>query len=220
MEPVIALFSAGGIVMIPLLLLSLASITLILERLLFWIKIARRQPAIVREVLQTFQTRPSDAQALLAQNVDLPIARILLTPLELPRNLAARLSPAGFRLALESATQRELPLLRRFNTVFDIVISVSPLLGLLGTVLGLIQSFSSLQISNPTASNATGIAAGISEALVSTVMGMAIAIVTLIFANVFRGLYRRQLALIQQYGSQLELLYLCRFQSKSVGAPR
>lgn len=218
MESVIDLVLAGGAVMVPLFLLSIAAVTFILERLLFWMKITRRQPAVIREVLYAFQSSPSEAQALLEQNTDLPIARILLAPLEMPQSLATRLSPAGFRLALESATQRELPLLRRFNTVFDIIISTAPLLGLLGTVLGLIRSFSSLQLGNPNASSASGIAAGISEALVSTVAGMAIAIVTLVFANAFRGLYRRQTALIQQYGNQMELLYLCRFQKKGTAS--
>jgi biopolymer transport protein ExbB len=49
---------------------------------------------------------------------------------------------------------------------------------------------------------------GISEALISTVAGLSVAIATLIFANTFRGLYRRQLALIQEYGGKLELIYL------------
>ncbi|MGB3615926.1 MAG: MotA/TolQ/ExbB proton channel family protein [Elainellaceae cyanobacterium] len=213
-EPAKTIFSAGGAVMVPLLVLSIAAITLIVERLLFWSRLVGRQPQVIRETLSLFHTNPAAALGLLQQNTDLPIARIFRDPLEAPQTLAMRLSPAAFRLALESATQRELPLLRRFNTVFDIIISVSPLLGLLGTVLGLIQSFSSLQLGDPTANGASGVAAGISEALVSTVAGMAIAIVTLIFANLFRGLYRRQLALIQQYGSQLELLYLCRFQKK------
>ncbi len=215
MEPVVNLFSSGGAVMVPLLLLSVAAITFILERLLFWSTIVRHQPALLRNVLYAFQTDPGEALTLLKQHAHLPVARILLAPLEMPQNISARLSPAGFRLALESATQRELPLLRRFNTLFDIVISVSPLLGLLGTVSGLIQSFSSLQLGSPNASDASGIAAGISEALVSTVVGMAIAIITLVFANIFRGLYRRQVAMIQEYGSQLELLYLCRFQKKT-----
>jgi biopolymer transport protein ExbB len=52
-----------------------------------------------------------------------------------------------------------------------------------------------------------GVSAGISEALVSTATGLVVAIVTLLFANTFRGLYLRQIALIQEYGGQMELLY-------------
>lgn len=195
--------------MIPLLFFSLLAIALIIERSIFWYRINHRQRKVVRDILSTFQYDSDTTVPRLKQNVDLPIARIFLEALEMPQ-----LSPNGFRLALESATQAELPLLRRFNTAFDIIISAAPLLGLLGTILGLIRSFSSLELGDLNASNAAAVTGGISEALVSTAAGMAIAIFTLIFANLFRGLYRRQVALIQEYGGQLELLYLCRYEQE------
>ncbi|MEB3359608.1 MAG: MotA/TolQ/ExbB proton channel family protein [Synechococcales bacterium] len=207
MERFVDLFAAGGIVMIPLLIFSLLAIALIVERIVFWVRIYRQQRKVVREILTIFQHNPDSTVPRLKQHADLPIARIFLEAMELPQ-----LSPNGFRLALESATQAELPLLRRFNTIFDIIISAAPLLGLLGTILGLIRSFSSLELGDLNASNAAGVTGGISEALISTAAGMAIAIFTLIFANLFRGLYRRQVALIQEYGGQLELLYLYRYE--------
>ncbi|MEO1341219.1 MAG: MotA/TolQ/ExbB proton channel family protein, partial [Cyanobacteria bacterium J06635_13] len=112
-----------------------------------------------------------------------------------------------FRLALESATQGELPTLRRFSTLFQTIITASPLLGLLGTILGLIQSFSAMDIGNIATSNASGVTGGLGEALASTVLGLVVAIFTLLFANAFRGLYLRELATIQELGGQLELLY-------------
>jgi biopolymer transport protein ExbB len=78
---------------------------------------------------------------------------------------------------------------------------------MLGTVLGLITSFASLNIANVGASQTAGVTGGISEALVSTAAGLVVAIFTLLFANTFRGLYVRQMASIQEYGGQLELLY-------------
>ena len=89
---------------------------------------------------------------------------------------------------------------------------VSPLLGLLGTVLGLITSLSSLQIGNLEASQTTGVTGGIGEALTSTATGLVVAIVTLFFASTFRGLYLQQIALIQEFSSQLELLHLDRYE--------
>ncbi|MEN9567766.1 MAG: hypothetical protein RLZZ69_2962, partial [Cyanobacteriota bacterium] len=112
-----------------------------------------------------------------------------------------------FRLALDSATQAEIPTLRRFATLFQTIVAASPLLGLLGTILGLMESFSSMDIGNAAGSNSTGVMEGLSVALVSTVMGLVVAIFTLLFANTFRGLYLQELALIQEYGGQLELLY-------------
>jgi len=83
---------------------------------------------------------------------------------------------------------------------------------LLGTILGLIGSFASLRVGDVGGSNTTGVTAGISEALISTASGLVVAIFTLLFANTFRGLYQRQVALIQEYGGQLELLYRRRYE--------
>lgn len=197
-----ALFAAGGIVMFPLLALSLLASALILERLVFWLELTQRQKLLVRDVINLY---PRDSQAAvlkLEENSDLAIARIFLAALELEHP-----TPEDFQLALSSAAQAELPILKRFNTVFDTVITVSPLLGLLGTIIGLMQTFSALRIGDIGGSRTADVTGGISEALISTVTGLCVAIFTLFFANIFRGLYRRQLALIQQYGCKLELYY-------------
>lgn len=201
--PLSNLFTAGGVVMLPLLGFSVLAIALIIERIVFWVRINKRQQRVVKEVLNLYR-RENVVGALdkLKQNADLPIARIFLAALQLEQP-----TPEEFRLALESEAQAELPILKRFNTVFDTIISVSPLLGLLGTILGLIASFASLNIGDVGGSRTAGVTSGISEALVSTASGLVVAIFTLLFANTFRGLYLRQTALIQEYGGQIELLY-------------
>ncbi|MGG6293910.1 MotA/TolQ/ExbB proton channel family protein [Leptolyngbya sp. AN02str] len=196
-----SIFAAGGIVMWPLLVFSVMAIALILERLVFWFRLNRRQRTVMQDILRTYRTAPMDVYAKLRQNLNLPIARIFLEALEIEGA-----SPKQFHLALVSAMQAELPHLRRFNTVFATIISVSPLLGLLGTILGLIASFDAIQLGSA-GTNATAVTGGISEALVSTAAGLVVAIATLLFANLFRGLYKRQVALIQEYGGQLEILY-------------
>lgn len=199
--PIGNLFRLGGVVMWPLLGLSVLAMALILERLVFWLQV-RRQDRVIRDVLMLYRHDPTAALYKLEKNVQFPMARIFLAALELEQA-----NPEEFRLALESAAQAELPLLKRFNTVFETVISVSPLLGLLGTVLGLINSFASLRIGDLGGTSTTNVSAGISEALISTAAGLVVAISTLLFANLFRGLYLRQIALIQEYGGQLELTY-------------
>ncbi|MGJ3247910.1 MAG: MotA/TolQ/ExbB proton channel family protein [Elainellaceae cyanobacterium] len=205
--PVDNLFSLGGVVMWPLLGLSILATALILERVIFWMQVARRQDRLVREVLALYRRSARMAFERLEKSADLPMARIFLAALELDQA-----TPDEFRLALESAAQAELPLLKRFNTVFETVISVAPLLGLLGTILGLISSFASLRVGDLGGTNSTGVTSGISEALISTAAGLIVAIFTLLFANMFRGLYLRQMALIQEYGGQLELLYRRRYE--------
>ena len=194
-------FTAGGIVMYPLLGFSIIAVALILERCFFWWKITHQQERVVRQALMLFPKNPQTAYRLLTDHDQLPIARIFLAALQLERPTAEE-----FRLALESAAQAELPLLKRFNTVFETIISIAPLLGLLGTVLGLIHSFASLRLGQG-GTQTVGVSSGISEALVSTAAGLLVAIATLLFANLFRGLYRRQLAFIQEAGGQLELIY-------------
>lgn len=194
--------AAGGIVAYPLLGFSIISLALIIERLIFWTRVNRRQPKVVRDTLRVYQGDPHLALERLRKNANLPIARIFLEALELDRP-----TPDEFRLALESSAQAEIPTLKRFSTVFETIISISPLLGLLGTILGLIRAFSSLDIGEIGGESTVGVTGGISEALVSTVMGLVVAIFTLLFANLFRGFYQRQLGHIQEYGGQLELLY-------------
>ena len=197
-----SLWTAGGFVSIPLLLFSLLAVALIVERIVFWLSIKRKQRRVVKEVFSAYRSNPIDAIAKLKRNARLPISRIFLEALELEQP-----TPEEFRLALDSAAQAELPGLRKFSTWFQTIITTSPLLGLLGTILGLIRSFSSIELGNMAGTNSAGVTGGLSEALVSTVMGLIVAIITLLFANAFRGLYLRELALIQEYGGQLELLY-------------
>ncbi|MDJ0707576.1 MAG: MotA/TolQ/ExbB proton channel family protein [Leptolyngbyaceae cyanobacterium MO_188.B28] len=199
---VFKLFSLGGVVMWPLLGFSMLVTALFLERGLFWWKISNRQTRLVQRVLESYPRDPQAALAKLKQNTDLPIVRIFLAALTLQEA-----TPDEFRLALESAAQAEIPLLKRFNTIFETVIGVAPLLGLLGTILGLITSFSSLQFGQVAGQESIEVTAGVGEALISTATGLVVAIFTLLFANLFQGLYRRQRAMIQENGGRLEILY-------------
>jgi biopolymer transport protein ExbB len=202
------LFEAGGIVMYPLLTFSVVAIALIIERVNFWYRIYTRQNVMVREVLKLY--RLGDVVSSLDKlqnNVDLPIARVFLAALELEEA-----TPEEFRLALESEAQAEIPILKRFSNIFETIISLAPLLGLLGTVLGLIASFASIDLSSGGGASAGKVTGGISEALVSTASGLVVAIFVLMFANTFRGFYQRQIAFLQEYGGQLELLHRRRYE--------
>lgn len=202
------LFTAGGVVMWPLLAFSVLGGALIIERIRFWVRINQRQSRVVRDVLNLYRLdNVVGAMDKLQKNADLPLARIFIAALELEEP-----NPEEFRLALESESQAEIPVLKRFQNIFETIISLAPLLGLLGTVLGLIASFASLNLGDVGGSKTASVTSGISEALVSTASGLIVAIFILMFANTFRGLYQRQIALIQEYGGQLELLYRRRYE--------
>lgn len=192
----------GSLVALPLLLASLVSMTLIFERLWFWNRISKRQKQLVRSVFDSYSQQPQAVISKLKKNTDLPMARIFLAALTLPEA-----TPEEFRIALEGAAQGEVPLLQRFSSAFNTIVGIAPLLGLLGTILGLMKALASLDLANGGSDRAFDVVAGIGEALITTAIGLVIAIATLIFANFFQGLYRRQRAFIQEAGGQLELLY-------------
>ncbi len=196
------LFGRVGFVVYPLLLFSIVAIALMLERWQFWWKVTHRQEQIVQDCLNLYSRNPRAALFKLEQNADLPIARIFLAALEIDEA-----SPEEFRLALETAIAAELPLLKRFTTVFDTIITIAPFLGLLGTVTGIIQILGSIQLGSIGGTDTQGVGTGISEALYSTAFGLIVAILTQIISNVFRALYFRQVARIQEYSGQLELLH-------------
>jgi biopolymer transport protein ExbB len=196
-----------GPVVYPLLSFSIIALALMIERWLFWWKVTHRQENVVRECLALYSRNPRAALFKLEQNADLPIARIFLSAMEVESA-----TPEEFRLALEAATYAEIPLLKRFTTVFDTIVTLAPFLGLLGTVTGIIQILRGLRIGETVAAGSLGVEQGISEALHSTALGLYVAIPTLLISNIFRSLYARQMSKIQEYGGQIELIHRLRLE--------
>lgn len=202
-------FNAGGVVMYPLLFISILIIALAVERLYFWSKIGNRQKQLIHTVLNLYQNQSTLAIDRLKRERDLPIARIFMAAICLKDP-----TPEAFKLAIENEAHAEIPILRRFINVFDAVIGLAPLLGLLGTVTGLIASFASLKIGQTGGGSSINVVGGISEALVSTASGVIVAILASICANLFRGLYQRQLSQIHEFTGQLELIHRCRWDEE------
>jgi biopolymer transport protein ExbB len=198
----IKLFNDGGIVMYPLLAASILIVALAIERVYFWMNIGNRQQKLVHTVFDLYQNRSSLVMEKLERDRDLPLARIFAAAIGLKDT-----TPEEFRLAMENEIHAEMPILRRFINVFDTIIGLAPLLGLLGTVTGLIHSFASLKIGQAAGAGSTDVVGGISEALVSTATGVIVAILASVCANVFRGIYQRQMYQIQESTGHLELLH-------------
>ena len=196
------LIATAGLVAIPLLIFSIVAIALVVERAIFWYRINSQQTKIAKSVLKTYAHDPEGAATRLRRHLNLPIARIFLKAMTLEDA-----EPDELALAISGAIQAEIPVIKRFNNIFDTIIALSPLLGLLGTVLGLIASFSAIDLGSIGGAETTGVTSGISEALTSTAFGLVVAVFTLFFANTFRGFYIRQIAFFQEYTAELELLY-------------
>ncbi|WP_103668808.1 MotA/TolQ/ExbB proton channel family protein [Pseudanabaena sp. BC1403] len=194
---------AGGVTVIPLMIFSFLVVGFAIERSIFWSRIRKHQKRIVRTALEMYQEDPTQAKDFLQQHLDLPIARIYLEAISMPDA-----TPTEFALALDSRTQSEIPHLKRFNNIFEIIVGLAPLLGLLGTVTGLISSFGSLTLGDVGGSKALNVTGGISEALISTAVGLIVAVMALIVASIFKSLYAQQLAYFDECCSQIELKHL------------
>ncbi|ASC70881.1 Putative biopolymer transport protein ExbB-like 2 [Halomicronema hongdechloris C2206] len=196
------LFARGGIAMWPLLLLSILALGTIIERIWFWSKILTREREVAGRVLEAARRDWSAASDIAQRANPLPMGRFLSAALQLQTP-----EPEVFRLALETAANEELATMRRGEKVLEAVIALSPLLGLFGTVVGLINSLGSIQLSQLGSDATAGTALGIGEALISTATGLVIAIVSLAFYRLFQGFVYGQAKVFRQSGSELELLY-------------
>ncbi|AFY34198.1 MotA/TolQ/ExbB proton channel family protein [Calothrix sp. PCC 7507] len=194
---ILNLFYKGGLAMWPLLALSILSLSVIFERLWFWLRILNQEKEIVARVLNAAAENWEAAADIARQATNQPIGRFLYAPLRLLKN-----DTETFRLALESTAEDELAGMRRGEKLLEAVITISPLLGLLGTVLGLIGSLEGISTSDVAKAST-----GIGESLISTAAGLIVAIASLIFYRLFQGLVINQVKVFRKAGNDLELLY-------------
>lgn len=199
---IIDLFYKGGPAMWPLLALSILSLSVIFERLWFWLRIFSQEKAIVDRVLDAAHDNWEIAADIARQATDQPIGRFLYAPLHLQKT-----DTETFRLALESTAEDELAGMRRGEKLLEAVIALAPLLGLLGTVLGLIQSLRSIRIGDLGTESAAGVTTGIGESLISTAAGLIVAIASLVFYRLFQSFVVSQVKVFRKAGNEMELLY-------------
>ncbi len=194
------LFNAGGFVMWPLLFCSITSLSCILERFYYWAMIDWHNKNTLEIIIEKFIKYPNDSIKFLKKNKNYPLSRILIKVSDYKNQ-----DSESFHLALTFAIQSSIKDIKKFDNLFSTIITISPLLGLLGTILGLIKSFALLDLGKGDI-NAIGVTGGISEALVSTAAGLIVAIFTLLFANYFKSQSNNHISLIQEYSAKIELV--------------
>lgn len=122
--------------------------------------------------------------------------------------------------AMESAAAEEIKRMRRFTTVLDTMITVAPLLGIFGTVIGIITSFELLGASG--IEHPQAVTAGIAQALITTAAGLGIAILSVFPFNYFNSRVENATLIIEKYATSLEIVYerlLQRSKGKEEGPP-
>jgi len=194
MSAALAILAKGGIVMIPLALCSVLALAVVIERACRWLRLGGLAEA--DRVLAAAASGEWDEAARVGEAARSPVARVLAAGLR-HRNPA----PA---LAMDAAAQDELARLRRYLPLLDTVITLAPLLGLLGTVTGMIGAFGIMAVAG--LNQPTAITGGVGEALVATAGGLAVAIAALVPYNFFQRRTEAMAETIERYGSRLELL--------------
>ena len=188
----------GGVVLIPILALSVIAVALIIQKSVFFIHIRSGTEDLGTYVIEALRSGK---------------AKLLLTELEQMSCLEARVLMAGLRarragqsqelisLHMESQAMRSADELEKFVPYLASIANLATLLGLLGTVTGMIVSFLNLKVSG--VSDPALLAGGISQALITTAAGLTVAIPSLLFFHIFRQKVNRTLARIEIAASEL-----------------
>jgi biopolymer transport protein ExbB len=187
----------GGWMMIPIALCSLIAASVIFERFCFFARLRRAVDA--ESVLDlVHQGRIEDArtaiESMAEKKSNLPMMKVLAAGLNHPVEASG---------AMESAAITEIAQMKRGLAALDTIVTLAPLLGLLGTIIGMISSF------NIMASTGLGqphaVTGGVAEALIATACGISVAVATLIPYNYFLARIEKETDWIQTQATRMEV---------------
>ncbi|MEX2469946.1 MAG: MotA/TolQ/ExbB proton channel family protein [Pseudohongiellaceae bacterium] len=169
---------AGGWLMLPILLCSIVAIAIIIER--FWtLSAARITPKyVLAQVWTWLKNNELDSARLRELRLSSPLGQILAAGL-----LNSRYGRHAMIDSIEQAAAQAIHDMERYLNTLGTIAAITPLLGLLGTVVGMIRVFSEIMLQGT--GNANALAGGISEALITTAAGLTVAIPTYMFHRYF-----------------------------------
>ncbi len=184
----------------PLLVLSIVSIAVIIEREIFFFRNRQgaKGPGMVRDLV--LSGREADAVKLV-QESESSVMRLIASVL---KNSEKSSAAAEKEISLEG--DRILFSASRYIHVQELIGSISPLIGLSGTVLGLVQAFRNLDLSSVNQIDASLLAGGIWVAMITTVAGLFTAIPSLIFAHINRNRVKNLAFSMKMYGEEINTL--------------
>ena len=187
----------------PLLFLSIISLACIFERIVFWINLNKQNNVLINYILENYEDKKNSEifiQKLKSKDKN-PYAKLTIQMLNCKNT-----NLQEFNELINSSLSNIDNTLNKYGNIFGLTINISPLLGLLGTVLGLMNSFKFIDIGN-VGSNAKEVTGGISEALVSTAYGLIIAIFTVVFFSYFNSCRNNEMFLIEEFSYKLRSYY-------------
>ncbi|PYI91326.1 MAG: MotA/TolQ/ExbB proton channel family protein [Verrucomicrobia bacterium] len=168
-------FNHGGPIMWPILVVSIVALAVVLERVFWWLgRWMRRDPKRIEKVFTAIEVGDVAEASRLSRDSRDPVLRMMWNGLNHQH--------ASLQGALQVAAGIEIKRAGRFVVVMDTLVTLAPLLGLLGTIVGLMKAFGALKNEEVAVVAVTG---GIAEALIATACGLGIAIFALIPFNFF-----------------------------------
>jgi len=175
---VFELLKAGGILMVPIVACSILALAIILER--FWsLRVSRVAPSqSVTELWRWIKKKELNSKKLKALQASSPLGQVLAGGL-----MNAKHGREIMKESIEQEASQVIHQLERFLNPLGTIATITPLLGLLGTVIGMIKVFAEIQLAG--VGNAGNLAGGISEALITTAAGLSVAIPALIAHRYF-----------------------------------
>jgi biopolymer transport protein ExbB len=199
-------FHKGGPIMWPILVVSIVALTVVLERCIWWGgRWFRRDPKRIEKVFTAIENDDTTEASRLSRGSRDPVLRMLWNGLNHQHS--------SLEAALQVAAGIEIKRAGRFLVVMDTLVTLAPLLGLLGTITGLIKSFSFLGNEELAVQAVTG---GIAEALIATACGLGIAIFALIPFNFFTSRVSNLEFELQTAATNLEVMLHAQTAEKHV----
>lgn len=187
----------GGFMMYPLIVCSILAIGIILERAWTFRKATAVDPEdLLEDIKGAYKSGDTTNATRMMEQAHTPYARIFARGL---KNYGR--PPEAIELAMQQEAANEIPTLENYLPGLRTIITISPLLGLLGTIAGMIRSFK--QVAATGLSSPSAVMSGVSEALVSTATGIAICVIALIAYNYFGNLVKRFVEDMEYYGNEL-----------------
>lgn len=182
MDFVTNLLQQGGIFMVPLLIASVLAVAIVLERFYYYVRLQPGNDAFRRQLREyLYNGKIAEAQQWL-RGLRGPVPATALAALD-----AWDQDESAVEAAMASRARHEAPLLRRYMPFLDTTYSAAPLVGLLGTITGMMGTFRvvAMHLARDPNADTAGITVGIGEALITTATGILIAVTSLIFHQIF-----------------------------------
>jgi len=196
MQEYFDIISKGGVLIIPILLCSVIALAVFVERLFALTKDRVFPPRLADAVMDLVQRGQFDAAISLSKQHKSPLSQLIISCLE-----SSHLGRAQAKERMEELGSVEITTLARYVGALSTIATVSPLLGLLGTVTGMIKVFKSVSsVLDPQISQLAG---GIWEALLTTVAGLAVAIPSYLAFRYLEARIDKIAAALQEYGLKL-----------------